>query len=307
MKGLSILALLLCISFASAGYHIVDSFNGSTFFNNFNFFSSGDPTHGYVYYANSDQAWQWNLVSVQNNVVYIRSDSSSVSSGSGRASVRIQSNRAYNKGLFIFDVAHAPFGCGTWPALWTVGPNWPNSGEIDVFEGVNQNNVNQMTLHTSAGCTMPANWNQIGKTVGTDCNGLANSNAGCGTQSPSTQSYGQGFNNGGGGVFAMQWEDSGIYIWFWPRNGIPGDILALQPNTAGWGTPQASFPFGNNCAAGKFNNHNIVVDNTFCGDWAGSAFGASGCPGSCESFVQNNPGSFREAYWAINSIRVYQQ
>ena len=23
-------------------------------------------------------------------------------------------------------------GCGTWPAFWLVGPNWPNGGEIDV-------------------------------------------------------------------------------------------------------------------------------------------------------------------------------
>lgn len=25
-----------------------------------------------------------------------------------------------------------PFGCGTWPAYWLVGPNWPSGGEIDV-------------------------------------------------------------------------------------------------------------------------------------------------------------------------------
>jgi len=295
----------LFVSFVHA-YNLVDSFNGTTFFNNFNFFTGADPTHGYVYYASEAQASQWGFISVSNNVVYIRSDSNSVASGSGRGSVRITSNKSYTKGLFIFDVIHAPYGCGTWPALWTVGPNWPNNGEIDVFEGVNQNNVNQMTLHTNAGCTMPSNWNQVGKTVSTDCNGNANNNAGCGTISPTTQSYGQGFNNDGGGVFAMQWADSGIYIWFFPRNGIPGDINNFQPNTAAWGTPQASFPFGNNCPSSKFANHNIVVDNTFCGDWAGSSFNADGCSGSCNSFVQNNPGAFGQAYWAINSIRVYQ-
>jgi len=34
--------------------------------------------------------------------------------------VRISSKTTYNKGLFIFDVKHSPYGCGTWPALWLV-------------------------------------------------------------------------------------------------------------------------------------------------------------------------------------------
>lgn len=50
----------------------------------------------------------------------------------GRPSVRISSNKTYNSGLFILDVKHMPFGCGTWPAYWLVGPNWPSGGEIDV-------------------------------------------------------------------------------------------------------------------------------------------------------------------------------
>lgn len=23
-----------------------------------------------------------------------------------------------------------PFGCGTWPAFWLLGPDWPRNGEI---------------------------------------------------------------------------------------------------------------------------------------------------------------------------------
>jgi hypothetical protein len=33
-------------------------------------------------------------------------------------------------------------------AVWTLGPNWPNNGEIDILEGVNQLTYNAATLHS---------------------------------------------------------------------------------------------------------------------------------------------------------------
>jgi hypothetical protein len=33
-------------------------------------------------------------------------------------------------------------------AVWTLGPNWPNNGEIDIMEGVNLLTKNAATLHT---------------------------------------------------------------------------------------------------------------------------------------------------------------
>jgi len=184
-----------------------------------------------------------------------------------------------------------PTGCGNWPALWTVGPNWPYGGEIDIVEGVNKNSRNQMTLHSGPGCTMPSNWNQVGKTLTTDCNSAngANGNAGCAVQAANTQSFGEGFNNNGGGVWAMQWETSGIFIWFFQQGQVPGDIRAGAPDTTKWGTPGASFPFSGtgpgSCPSSSFVNQQIVIDNTFCGDWAGNTFNGDGCPGSCQSFV----------------------
>ena len=38
---------------------------------------------------------------------------------------------------------------------------------------------------------------------------------------------------------------------------------------------------------------------------AGGTYAAAGCPLTCTSFVQNYPTAFSEAYWSVNSLRVY--
>jgi len=306
------LVVLSSLSSLASAYKLVDNYTGNNFFNQFQFFTGGDPTHGYVTYLNQGEANSRGLTFVQDGIVHIHSDATNVASGAGRASVRLTSNKVYNHALFIIDVTHMPTGCGNWPAIWTVGPNWPYSGEIDIVEGVNLNSRNQMTLHSGPGCTMPTNWNQVGSTLSTDCNSANgnNGNQGCAVQAQNPNSFGTGFNNNGGGVWAAQWETSGVFIWFFQRNQIPQDIKTGNPNTAGWGTPGASFPFSGtgpgSCPSSEFVNQQIVIDNTFCGDWAGNTFNANGCSGSCQSYVQNNPGAFKEAYWAIRSIQVYQ-
>jgi len=56
----------------------------------------------------------------------------------GRDSVRITSKQAWGTGsLVVVDLAHVPGGqCGSWPAMWMLGPNWPYNGEIDIIEGL---------------------------------------------------------------------------------------------------------------------------------------------------------------------------
>ena len=117
--------------------------------------------------------------------------------------------------VFVFDVAHVPWGCSVWPALWTKGPDWPNGGEIDVLENVNLATNNQMTLHTSPGCTQAQGVQQLGKTSNTDCSLGANSSDGCTVVEQQPNSFGDGFNNAGGGVWATQFDESGIFTWFW--------------------------------------------------------------------------------------------
>jgi hypothetical protein len=124
-----------------------------------------------------------------------------------RASVRIQTQYTFNGGLVIMDSVHMPTGCGTWPAFWTEGPNWPQTGEIDIVEGVNDYTNNQATVHTNSGCDLPtSNVTALGISGsvvgGTNCAALQTGNQGCGIQASQTNSFGAAFNNNGGGVYA---------------------------------------------------------------------------------------------------------
>jgi len=298
------------LQYADAAYHLVDTYSSSNFFSSFNFFTGADPTHGYVNYQSQSNAQSANLINTNNNQVHLGVDSSTYNPGSaGRKSVRVTSNKAYTHGLFIADIAHMPGSiCGVWPAYWLFGPNWPASGEIDIIEGVNLASIDQATLHTSAGCTVNIAGSQSSTTlVQSNCN-ANNGNDGCGavTNVP----YGDSFNNIGGGVYAMQWESSGVYIWFWPRGSVPSDVTNGNPVTGNWGLPIVAFNGGSGCTFDNhFMNQNIVFDTTFCGDWAGSSsvWGSSSCAskGSCNDYVAQNPGVFANAYWTINSIKVY--
>ena len=179
---------------------------------------------------------------------------------------------------------------------WMTGPNWPNSGEIDIIEGVNTQSQNQMTMHTSAGCTL----------AGSDCQG----NTGCPVTGGGSSSYGNGFNSANGGTYAMEWTSAQISIWFFSRGSEPGDINSANPNPSNWGNPTGSFAGGSGCDIDShFMNNNIVFDTTFCGDWAGKVWSSDGTcsalASTCQDYVQNNPSAFQDAYWAINSLKVY--
>ena len=123
-----------------------------------------------------------------------------------------------------------------------VGPNWPYTGEIDIIEGVNQVSSNQMTLHTSTGCTVSVGTGgQTGSSTGDPSCGDGGGYNGCPVVSNTGSSYGTPFDNQGGGVYATEWTQSQIMIWYWPETQVPSDITSGNPNPAGWGTPQANF------------------------------------------------------------------
>nr|GAT44210.1 predicted protein [Mycena chlorophos] len=301
-----------------------DEFSGPTFFDGFGFFTDPDPTHGTVTYVNATYAFENNLAyydNATNTVVMKGDDTTWLEEGQNRSSVRVSSHAQYNTGLFILDLIQAPFGCRT-----VGGGQWPYTGEIDIIEGVHDNEHNQVTWHTGPGCNLSLASNFTGSVVtnngvpNTQCDGLLDGNAGCGITEWSKASYGEFFTSQGGGVYAMKWDEEGIAGHFVraflpslsailptvDRSAIPPDIISGNPTPTGWGTPVASLAPSGCDPVTNFVNHSIVFDITFCGDWAGNSYATSGCPGSCTTHLMD-PTNYVNASWIINTLKVYKK
>ncbi|KAH8798684.1 endo-1,3(4)-beta-glucanase-like protein [Flagelloscypha sp. PMI_526] len=285
---------------------------GHSFYEFFQFQPILDPTHGRVTYVDEHAAKALNLTFAHEDTFILRAEDKSVWT-TGRPSVRLMSKKQFTEHVAIFDVRHMPQGCGTWPAIWeTAEDGWPEKGELDIL-GVNDVSPNAATLHTTPGCTMPADRTMLGTAKQDDCNWQVNFNAGCGVAMTTNKSYGPDFNRNGGGWFAVHRTSSFIRVWFWPRHSsrVPHEVSCAtdqqRVNPDNWGTPQADFPSNPGCdLKSKFGPNNIIINLTLCGDWAGNTFNANGCSGTCVDLVDNHPEAFTKAYFDIASINVYE-
>ncbi|KAI0779399.1 concanavalin A-like lectin/glucanase domain-containing protein [Fomes fomentarius] len=321
----------------SATYVLTDTYVGRDFLQSWNWQTMDDPTHGRVNYVDKDTALATNLSFASDDKFVMRADAENVipPSARGRSSVRINSTKAYDESIIVLDLQHMPEGCGTWPAFWSLsqkGP-WPQGGEIDIIEGVNQDRQNLVSLHTMPNCMMPpASTPQrvmTGNAASLNCDTNVNYNQGCGVSMAKPASYGSEFNRADGGYFVVVRTRYGadgpnVRVWFWTRfdPALPPEIktpgFGLGPDltsdggrpsiypTPAWGLPEAEFPLSDQCEYDThFDPHGLVFDLTFCGDWAGADYPTSGCPGDCVDYVDNNPVAFKDAYWEVNSLLVY--
>jgi len=318
-------ATLLVNGALGAYSKLAKDFNQGNFFDHFNFFDGGDPTNGEVKYTNRQQAEQHKLIDPNRfhdgrNRVFMSADmdrdyTQPNPPADKRMSVRIESKDTFTRGLFVLDLEHMPHGCGTWPAFWTLGQGkWPDSGEIDIIEGVNDQEHNKAALHTRQGCSIRenpldpmANARILSSNCDVNAQGQA-SNQGCSIEDKSWPSFGAGFNGGKGGVIAMEWNKDFIKVWNFPRSRIPDAMVGTpNPEPLKWGKPSAVFSGCN--IDGFFNKHRIIFNITFCGDWAGNTWDSSSCRAkhqkSCVDHVRSNPGALKEAYWLINSLKVW--
>ncbi|KAG8918129.1 hypothetical protein FRC01_002039 [Tulasnella sp. 417] len=194
--------------------------------------------------------------------------------------------------IIIVDLAERPRKSQVRHDQSTATTNWPALGEIDIIEGVNDQSPNHSTLHTTSGCTMSAsNMVQTGSLATTDCYWQVNGNSGCGVAVNKPNNYGAAFNANGGGWYATERTAHAINLWFWPRNDatVPNDVKngASSVNTANWGTPYANF-VDNTCNfQTHFGDENLIINLTLY-------------------HVNQDPADFKNAYWDIASLRVYQ-
>lgn len=311
---IALTALFIPACAYGAIYSLSDEVYGPGFYSFFEWEAIEDPTHGRVTYVDKPTSIHQNLTYATSDTFILRTDFKTVldPNGPGRNSVRIRSKKTYTSHVAVFDVRHIPQGCGTWPAIWeTLEANWPNGGEIDIMEGVNDQGTNQATLHTSPDCLMPTSRTMAGTPTYDTCDVTLNFNAGCGVKFPTASSFGPAFNTNGGGWYAMERSQTYFKIWFWSRNDcdVPSDVAHARSfvNPDAWGTPTAYFPNTFCDFSTHFDPQNIIINLTLCGDWAGSTYSqGTGCPLTCVDHVNYNASAFTDAYFDFASIRVYQ-
>ena len=142
------------------------SFDTTNFFDEFKFITFDDKTHGFVDYVDRPTAEEKKLVQYKDGKVYIGADYENEvpDNKRGRPAVRLESNYVLNGNqLVVLDLDHMPTtvgeklpkGCSIWPAFWMTNDSyWPNKGEVDIIEYVNNNQKNAaLTLHTIDTCS----------------------------------------------------------------------------------------------------------------------------------------------------------
>lgn len=171
-------------------------------------------------------------------------------------------------------------------------------------------------MHTNENCTI-AGSGQTGLFTSSNCDHAANDNSGCGSVANDTatpNNYGQALSENGGGVYVTEWTSAYVRVWFFGRENIPSSITSGSPDVSEFGLPMANFQ-GSCDIDSHFKNHSIIINTDFCGAWAGFAYERyPECPitpglngfDSCVDYVGTHPEAFVDAYWEINSIKVYQ-
>lgn len=314
----AVAALLSSSQLTLGAYNLVKSYSGQNFFDNWSYYGNYDNlTNGDIIWVNqtvADGSPQLTYINGAGNAIVKVDNSTTVPYNDKRNSVRLTSNDKLGLGtVIVFDVLHVPFGCSVWPSLWTkaVGNLWPAGGEIDIFEAVNLQTANQMALHTTTGCTK-ANATQTGTTGNANCDNNSSTGAGCTVIDPSPDSYGAPFAAAGGGVWVTEFAETGINIWFFSRANVPSSLSTDSVDTSTLGTPTGAWPASSCNPSQFFQEQEIVIDITLCGDWAGlsNIISSTGCPAlngtnTCYTTYVLNPANYDTAYFEIASVKLF--
>jgi len=326
MKSTVTFAALAALPLVRAqGFNLLQNWQGNSFFDNWSFYGNYDNlTNGDANFVTQAQAQsdpQLAFINTAGNAIVRVDNVSTVDYPNKRNTIRLQSTEAYGLGsLWVMDAIHLPYGCSVWPAFWSQAAKWPEGGEIDTLENVNLATANQMALHTLDGCNASSSAAMTGALTDTDCGtDLPSKTQGCTVTDPNAASYGAAFASAGGGAWATLMDESGIFIWFWPRASIPSDLSVSNanssPNPAGWGEPVAAYPASSCNTAQFFEPQFIILDITLCGDFAGSltVYNETCGPVPSDALanycyttnVIGNGANYDNAYFEVQYVRVW--
>jgi len=294
---------------ASSQYNLAKDHSGATFFDAWDYYGYWDNlTSGNVEFLDQANATSQKLayISPQGTAIIKVDNTTNVPTGGDRNSIRIASQELYPIGsLWVVDLLHIPYGCSVWPSVWTTGLPWPDYGELDLLEGVNLMQYNQMVVHTTPGCTKTDPPDQTGMSDDTDCS----TPSGCIVLEEQPNSYGANFAQAGGGVFAAQLDVTGVNMWFWSRPNVPASISHANSSSpldiSAWGNPSSAYPSSTCNISEYFGAQRLTIDITLCGIWAGiPPVYAQTCTGVCDVSGPGSP-TYDNAYFEINYVRGY--
>ncbi|KAF1949778.1 hypothetical protein CC80DRAFT_428416 [Byssothecium circinans] len=321
LAGLTFADIGISENAGGAGYNLDRLYDSSDFFDKFNFIDVSCQR----FLRNFDlsklttpkpTAQSSYLARYINNKVFLGVDNTTVSTTKKRNSIRLESKNTFDNGLLVADFDHLPAkGCGMWPAFWVLNDHGEGYSEIDIVEGANLDAANEISLFTShQPCALKDNHRGTGRVSSTDCvqsEGEMNGEAPQGrvTHAPEN-TFGETFNTKDGGVWALQLENDGIKAWHLAREDVPADLRTVTPDPRKWGRPAMDFGPGTCDIAKAWRKLTIVLNITFCGDWAAEESSCATCKkwtgvANCEAFVSAHPEAFDYVYFFVNSVKLF--
>jgi len=306
---------------SSEGFKMTHNLKGQELLNFFTMETASGDNEGFANWVN-DGSLQY--VNGQGNVVFATDSTPVVDS---RKTTRAVSKQTFNKGLFISQITHMPETFGSWPSFWIVGAqDWPASGEIDVLEGVGSFTHNAASVHTNAGCSMPASI--LSQTTSkfmldspqqTNCDAQATDTQGCGLRDQRPNTFGPGFNKVGGAYVAVHITDDFVKVFQWAGDSAPADVKNGSPAPSTWTEPSLYLPNTSCNISQHFYDLKLVFSTNVCGRWpsdlwnsdasyAGqmqSSAQATGV-GSCYEFAHSHGQAWADAFFEIASISIFE-
>jgi len=188
---------------------------------------------------------------------------------------------------------YVPWGCGVWPAFYTIGrgPTWPYGGEMDILEHVNDMGV-FTSFHTGKDCQLDEQ--KVSRfTRMTDVNNESNDgrlydcktkycadckNLGCAPNNMPLRGAKQWAEHPG--VVMMERTPEFVKIFYIPMHEFPDELNTDQPIPEKWSEYIISYyPFAASPSCPNPDDvmaeQEIVLSIAFCGDWASKVWAKS--------------------------------